>query len=56
MPLLKGKKNIGKNIKKLAKEGYGKAKSLAIAIKKSAGKKTNGRGARMKKLRAEGKK
>ena len=32
MPLPKGKKNIGKNIKKLKKEGKPKKQAIAIAL------------------------
>jgi len=32
MPLLKGKKNIGHNIKEEEKEGKSKAQSVAIAL------------------------
>jgi hypothetical protein len=35
MPLKRGKKNIGKNLKRLRKEGYSKAQSLAIALRKA---------------------
>ena len=32
MPLLKGKKNVGKNISKLLEEGRSKEQSIAIAL------------------------
>jgi hypothetical protein len=41
MPLLKGKKNIGPNIKKLEKEGRNYRQSLAIALNVAGVKKKN---------------
>ena len=35
MPLLKGKKNIGKNIKELKKAGKSHKQAVAIALKQS---------------------
>ena len=35
MPLLKGKKNIGKNIKELQKSGKSHKQAVAIALKQS---------------------
>jgi hypothetical protein len=35
MPLLKGKKNIGKNIKELESTGRPKKQSIAIALKEA---------------------
>lgn len=35
MPLKPGKKNIGSNIRKLRKEGYGQSQSVAIAMNKA---------------------
>ena len=35
MPLKSGKENIGKNIKKLKKEGYPKKQAIAIAMDKA---------------------
>ena len=32
MPLMPGKKNIGKNLKKLDEEGYPRKQALAIAL------------------------
>lgn len=32
MPLLPGKKNIGKNIKEMESSGHGKAQSIAAAL------------------------
>ena len=39
MPLGKGKKSIGPNIKKLKAEGYPKKQRIAIALKQSRKKK-----------------
>lgn len=36
MPLYKGKKNIGRNIKTLTKEGRPRKQAIAIALQKAA--------------------
>jgi len=46
MPLPKGKKNIGKNIKKLQKEGKPRKQAIAIALNVA------GKGRKRKKKRA----
>lgn len=33
MPLLRGRKNVGKNIAELMKHGYAQKQSIAIALK-----------------------
>lgn len=43
MPLKKGKKNIGKNIEKLEKEGKPNDQAVAIAMDKSKEKKKGGK-------------
>lgn len=40
MPLKKGKKNVGKNIEMLEKEGKPHKQAVAIALKKAMGKKS----------------
>lgn len=35
MPLLKGKKNVGKNIKELEASGHPQKQSIAIALKEA---------------------
>lgn len=40
MPLMPGKKNIGKNLKKLDEEGYPRKQALAIALDVSRRKKS----------------
>ena len=39
MPLLKGKKNVGKNIKELQRSGRSHKQAVAIALKKAGTKK-----------------
>jgi len=39
MPLKRGKKNIGANLKRLKKEGYGRRQAVAIALRVARGKK-----------------
>jgi len=41
MPLLKGKKNIGKNIKTEMAHGKGREQAIAIALNKAGVKKKN---------------
>ena len=41
MPLLKGKKNIGKNIKELEKSGRSHKQAVAIALNKAGKGKRN---------------
>lgn len=49
MPLPKGKKNIGKNIKKLKKEGKPQKQAIAIALNVAGqSKKKRGRTAKKK--------
>lgn len=43
MPLMSGKKNIGKNLTKLKEEGYPRKQALAIALDVSRRKKKSSR-------------
>ena len=43
MPLDKGKKSVGKNIKKLRSEGKPQAQAVAIAMKTAKGMKMGGK-------------
>ena len=44
MPLLKGKENVGKNIKTEMQHGKSKAQAIAIALSVASKSKVNGKG------------